>query len=148
MDVSVAVRQLGALAQNSRLEVFRSLIVAGPVGIAAGDLAARLAIAPSALSFHTKELRHAGLIRSETRGRFVVFFAEFDAMRNLMSFLLENCCAGIDASGAALVMSQAAKTAFEQSCQSDATLCCAPARIKAKSATDTPHTTRSKSLTT
>jgi ArsR family transcriptional regulator, arsenate/arsenite/antimonite-responsive transcriptional repressor len=95
MDKTLAVRQLAALAQASRLDVFKSLVVAGADGLAAGELAARLLITPSALSFHTKELRHAGLIRNETRGRFVLFFAEFEAMRGLIAYLLENCCAGV-----------------------------------------------------
>jgi ArsR family transcriptional regulator, arsenate/arsenite/antimonite-responsive transcriptional repressor len=95
MDKTLAVLQLAALAQMSRLDVFKSLVVAGADGLAAGTLAAQLLITPSALSFHTKELRHAGLIRSEARGRFVLFFAEFEAMRGLLAYLLENCCAGV-----------------------------------------------------
>ena len=104
MQIDHAVRQLDALAQQTRLSIFKSLVVAGSQGIGAGELAARTLIAPNALSFHAKELRHAGLIRSETRGRNVIYLAELDAMTALIAYLLENCCVGfhLQASTAAL----------------------------------------------
>lgn len=104
MDIDLAVRQLAALAQQTRLAIFKQLVVAGADGISAGALATRALIAPNALSFHAKELRHAGLIRSDIRGRHVLYFAELDAMNALVAYLLENCCVGFDgqASAAAL----------------------------------------------
>ena len=104
MEISLAVQQLAALAQKTRLAIFKQLVVAGADGMAAGALAARAVIAPNALSFHAKELRHAGLIRSDIRGRNVLYFAELDTMNALVAYLLENCCVGFDvqASAAAL----------------------------------------------
>ena len=124
MEVDLAVRQLGALAQQTRLVIYKNLVVAGSQGIAAGELAMRALIAPSALSFHAKELRHAGLIRSETRGRNVIYLAELDAMTALMAYLLENCCVGFDlqASTAALA------------CANLSAPCCVASEPKAKPA--------------
>ena len=104
MEISLAVQQLAALAQQTRVAIFKQLVVAGADGMAAGALAARAVIAPNALSFHAKELRHAGLIRSDIRGRNVLYFAELDTMNALVAYLLENCCVGFDvqASAAAL----------------------------------------------
>jgi ArsR family transcriptional regulator len=112
MEVDLAVLQLGALAQQTRLVIYKNLVVAGSQGIAAGELAMRALIAPSALSFHAKELRHAGLIRSETRGRNVIYLAELDAMTALIAYLLENCCVGFDlqASTAALACANLSAT--------------------------------------
>ena len=104
MDIDLATRQLGALAQQTRLAIFKFLVVAGTDGIGAGELASRVLIAPNALSFHAKELRHAGLIRSDMRGRNVTYFAEFDAMNTLMAYLLENCCQGFDVHASAAAM--------------------------------------------
>ena len=104
MDIDLATRQLGALAQQTRLAIFKFLVVAGADGIGAGELASRVLIAPNALSFHAKELRHAGLIRSDMRGRNVTYFAEFDAMNVLMAYLLENCCQGFDVHASAAAM--------------------------------------------
>ncbi len=94
MDTKTAVRLLAALAQDSRLEVFRLLVQAGPDGLAAGDIAERLGIPPSTLSFHVKALSHAGLIGSRQASRFVYYFANFEAMTGLLAFLGENCCGG------------------------------------------------------
>jgi DNA-binding transcriptional ArsR family regulator len=89
-----AVKSLGALAQETRLEAFRLLVQAGPDGLAAGDLATRLDISPPALSFHLRGLAHAGLVRSRQDGRFIYYSADYDAMQSLVGFLTENCCAG------------------------------------------------------
>lgn len=94
MDSSLVVRALGALAHDSRLAIFRALVVAGPDGMAAGEIAQRLGLAPSSLSFHLKDLSHADLVRSRQEGRFVIYMANFDAMAALIGFLTENCCAG------------------------------------------------------
>jgi ArsR family transcriptional regulator len=88
------VRALGALAQATRLRLFRALVVAGPDGLAAGALSGALEIAPSALSFHLKELTHAGLIEARQDGRFMIYKARFDEMIALVAFLTENCCQG------------------------------------------------------
>ena len=94
MDASTAVKVLAALAQESRLAIFRTLLQVGPAGLPAGQLAEQLGIAPSSLSFHTKELVHAGLVSSRHEGRFVIYSAHIDGMNQLLSYLTENCCAG------------------------------------------------------
>lgn len=115
MQIDLAVRQLGALAQQTRLAIFKQLVVAGAEGIGAGELATRAMIAPNALSFHAKELRHSDLIRSETHGRNVIYFAEFDSMNALIAYLLENCCVGFDPQASAAALGCA-----------NVTRCCAP----------------------
>src|SRR5262245_18368802 len=93
MESNQAVRSLTALAQESRLAVYRLLVQQGPSGMAAGEIAAVLGLAPATLNFHLKELSHAGLVKSLQQGRFVFYSADFDAMNNLLAFLTENCCA-------------------------------------------------------
>jgi predicted transcriptional regulator len=94
VDTKTAVRSLAALAQDSRLVVFRLLVQAGPEGLPAGDIAERLGIPPSTLSFHVKALSHAGLIQSRPQSRFIYYCANFAAMNGLVAFLGENCCGG------------------------------------------------------
>lgn len=94
MNTNSAVRSLAALAQVSRLEIFRLLVQAGPEGIAAGDIAQRLGIPSSTLSFHVRSLEHARLVESRQEGRFVYYSADFAAMSALVDFLGENCCGG------------------------------------------------------
>jgi DNA-binding transcriptional ArsR family regulator len=94
MNRARAVKSLAALAQETRLEAFRLLVQAGPGGLAAGGLAARLDISPPALSFHLRGLAHAGLVHSRQDGRFIYYSADYDAMRSLVGFLTENCCGG------------------------------------------------------
>jgi DNA-binding transcriptional ArsR family regulator len=89
-----AVQSLGALAQAQRLRAFRALGVAGPEGLTAGKLAETLEISPSALSFHLKELVHAGLASSEALGRYQVYRADFTRMDALLDYLTEHCCQG------------------------------------------------------
>ncbi len=98
MDSNLVVRALGALAHESRLAIFRALVVAGPEGMPAGEIAQQLGLSPSGLSFHLKDLSHAGLVSSEQKGRFVFYSANFDAMNGLLGFLTENCCTGTDCS--------------------------------------------------
>ncbi|KXU94215.1 ArsR family transcriptional regulator [Caballeronia megalochromosomata] len=93
MDSNLVVRALGALAHESRLAIFRTLVVAGPDGMAAGEIAQQVGLAPSSLSFHLKDLSHAGLVSARQEGRFVYYSADFEAMTGLIGFLTENCCA-------------------------------------------------------
>ena len=82
------------MAQEVRLRVFRALVVAGPAGLTPSDLAAQLEVAPNTLSFHLKELSHAGLISQERQGRNLIYRAAFDTMNALLAYLTENCCEG------------------------------------------------------
>lgn len=94
MDQKQAIQALGALAQDHRLSVFRLLVRAGQSGMAAGDIARTIGIAPAALSFHLKELDHAGLIEATREGRFIRYAVNFEQMQSLLVFLTEDCCAG------------------------------------------------------
>jgi DNA-binding transcriptional ArsR family regulator len=91
-DHGNAVAKLAALAQETRLALFRLLVEAGPAGLSAGVIADRVGVAAPTLSFHLKELTHAGLISPVQRGRYVVYSASFDAMNALIGYLTENCC--------------------------------------------------------
>ena len=88
-----AVQLLAALAQGTRLDVFRLLVQQGTSGLAAGEIAEQLNVSPATLSFHLKELAHANLITARQGGRFVFYSANFGAMNRLLAFLTENCCA-------------------------------------------------------
>lgn len=94
MKTKAAVSALAALAQNSRLAVFRALVQAGPAGLAAGRISELTGIPPSSLSFHLKELSHAGMVDAQQAGRFVIYTANFSTMNALVGFLTENCCGG------------------------------------------------------
>jgi ArsR family transcriptional regulator len=94
LSEDLAVTSLAALAQTQRLRAFRALVVAGPDGLTPGVIAEQLEIAPSALSFHLKELLHAGLVSSEARGRNLIYRAEFSRMNALLGYLTEQCCQG------------------------------------------------------
>ncbi len=94
MQTATAVRLLTALAQETRLSIFRLLVEAGTSGIAAGEIARTLGVPNATLSFHLKELAHANLIRSRQESRFIFYAANFDAMNELLAFLTENCCGG------------------------------------------------------
>ncbi len=89
-----AIRALAALAQAQRLRTFRALVVAGSDGLTPSAIAALLDIAPSALSFHLKELSHSGLVTSEQRGRNLIYRAHYAQMNTLLAYLTEHCCAG------------------------------------------------------
>lgn len=94
MESNAVVKALAALAQASRLEVFRSLVVAGEAGLTPGTLSESLGVAANTLSFHLKELLHAGLVTQERSGRNLVYRAEFDCMNAVLSYLTDNCCQG------------------------------------------------------
>ncbi|QSA97520.1 helix-turn-helix transcriptional regulator [Methylococcus sp. EFPC2] len=102
MENKSAVTALAALAQESRLAVFRLLVQAGPEGLSAGKIGEALGIAPSSLSFHMKELTHAGLVSSRQESRYVIYTANFHAMNELIGFLTENCCNGAPCAPGAL----------------------------------------------
>ncbi len=89
-----AVGALSALAQESRLAIFRLLVEAGPEGMAAGRIGERLALAPATLSFHLAHLSRAGLASSRQEGRFVIYSADFRNTNRLVAYLTENCCGG------------------------------------------------------
>jgi ArsR family transcriptional regulator, arsenate/arsenite/antimonite-responsive transcriptional repressor len=88
------VAALAALAQDSRLAIFRVLVRAGPAGLSAGKIGDSTGVAPSSVSFHMKELTHADMVTSRNEGRFVIYTANFATMNALVAFLTENCCEG------------------------------------------------------
>lgn len=94
LDTKPVIAALAALAQESRLAIYRLLVQAGPDGMTPGKIAAELGIPPSSLSFHLKELVHAQLITATQDGRFLLYAANFATVNGLISFLTENCCAG------------------------------------------------------
>ncbi len=94
METLNAVAALAALAQDSRLAIFRLLVQVGPVGMAAGKISEATNIPPSSLSFHLKELTHANMVISRQEGRFVIYEANFSTITALVAFLSENCCGG------------------------------------------------------
>ncbi|WP_029001921.1 ArsR/SmtB family transcription factor [Azohydromonas australica] len=94
MEEKDVVRSLAALAQPVRLQVFRSLVVAGPAGLTPGAMAEALGLPASTLSFHLKELANAGLVSPERDGRNLIYHAAFEHMNALLAYLTENCCQG------------------------------------------------------
>ncbi|WP_211444081.1 ArsR/SmtB family transcription factor [Collimonas humicola] len=94
MKTNSAVAALAALAQDSRLAIFRALVQAGPNGLPAGKISEAIGISPSSLSFHMKELTHADMVTSRHEGRFVIYSANFATMSGLLAFLTDNCCGG------------------------------------------------------
>lgn len=94
MTPATAVTALAALAQEHRLAAFRLLVQAGPDGLPAGEIAARLGLAPSSLSFHLAQLSGAGLVDQRREGRSLIYSAAYGRMDRLVSYLLENCCSG------------------------------------------------------
>ncbi|MDO9315277.1 MAG: helix-turn-helix domain-containing protein [Burkholderiaceae bacterium] len=94
MEETEVVVALAALAQAARLRVFRALVVAGPQGMTPSGLAETLVVPASTLSFHLKELMHAGLISQQRDGRSLIYRAAFDRMNDLMGYLSANCCQG------------------------------------------------------
>jgi DNA-binding transcriptional ArsR family regulator len=94
MEMFLALKRLAALSQQSRLVVFRFLVKLGPEGMAAGDIANALSLLPSTLSAQLTILANAGLVTSRREGRSVIYTADYDAMRDLLAYLLEDCCGG------------------------------------------------------
>jgi DNA-binding transcriptional ArsR family regulator len=119
METRTAVTALGALAQETRLSVFRLLVEAGPEGVPAGAVAEAVEVPAATLSFHLKELSHAGLVTARQEGRFIFYAANFEHMAALMSYLTQNCCKGMPEECLSVV-----ETALGR--------CCGPAQTKRK----------------
>ncbi|MFP0285882.1 ArsR/SmtB family transcription factor [Acinetobacter baumannii] len=96
MNPEQAVTSLSALAQSSRLKIFRLLVVAGDQGCTVGDIGKQLELPSATLSFHLKELSHSGLIEKKQQGRFVNYVANYSQMKSLIAFLSEQCCEGVE----------------------------------------------------
>jgi ArsR family transcriptional regulator, arsenate/arsenite/antimonite-responsive transcriptional repressor len=94
MKKSAVIAALGALAQETRLDVFRLLVQKGPAGLRAGEIGARLGQPSPTMSFHLNQLRFAGLVTSRRESRSIIYSANFKAMNDLLSYLTENCCGG------------------------------------------------------
>lgn len=94
MKTKDVISALAALAQDSRLNVFRLLVRIGPDGLAASKIAEQLNIPPSSLSFHLKELTHASLVIPRQDGRFIIYAVNFQTMNDVMAFLTDSCCGG------------------------------------------------------
>ncbi|HEV8503397.1 MAG TPA: metalloregulator ArsR/SmtB family transcription factor [Casimicrobiaceae bacterium] len=94
MKAAQAVMSLASLAQDTRLAIYRLLVQQGPQGLAAGTIAARLKLPGATLSFHLKELAHAGMVDARQDGRFVFYSANYTQMNALLGYLTENCCSG------------------------------------------------------
>jgi ArsR family transcriptional regulator, arsenate/arsenite/antimonite-responsive transcriptional repressor len=94
MEQIDAVAALAALAQDSRLDVYRLLVQAGPEGLPAGSVASTLGLAPNTLTFHFDRLRQAGLVTVRREGRSMIYAARYDTMNGLIAYLTENCCRG------------------------------------------------------
>jgi DNA-binding transcriptional ArsR family regulator len=94
MNGPQVIEALGALAHEHRLSIFRLLVERGPEGLAAGQIAARVGLVPSSLTFHLQTLQRAGLIAQQRESRQLIYTADFEAMNGLVIYLTENCCAG------------------------------------------------------
>jgi ArsR family transcriptional regulator, arsenate/arsenite/antimonite-responsive transcriptional repressor len=95
MEIKAAVASLAALAQETRLSIFRLLVEAGPEELSAGRIGERLEVPAATLSFHLKELARAGLVSSRQERQFIYYAVDFERMAELMTFLTQNCCQGM-----------------------------------------------------
>ena len=120
MEIKAAAAALAALAQETRLSIYRLLVQAGPDGVSAGRIGETLEVPAATMSFHLKELARAGLVSSRQERQFIYYAVDFERMAELMTFLTQNCCQG---------MPQACLTVVETALGS----CCPP---KAKSKTN------------
>jgi len=119
MEIRTAVTALGALAQETRLAIFRLLVEAGPDGVAAGSIGETLEVPGATLSFHLKELARAGLVSSRQERQFIYYAVDFGRMAELMTYLTQNCCQG---------MPRACLTVVETALGR----CCPPSKLKPK----------------
>ena len=94
MKQAKVIKALAALAQPTRLAIYRLLVAHGPEGMAAGQVAEKLKVSPATLSFHFRTLSHAGLLDSRQEGRFIYYAANFTVMNGMVTYLTENCCGG------------------------------------------------------
>ena len=94
METKAALSALAALAQDTRLSIFRLLVEQGPEGLPAGEIVDRLALPNATASFHLKELTHADLVTPRQAGRFIYYSANYTTMNGLIAYLTENCCKG------------------------------------------------------
>ena len=94
MDKRQALSSFAALSQETRLSIVRALVVAGPEGLAAGVIAERMGVSATNVSFHLKELERSGLISQRRESRSIIYSASYDALSDLVKFLMEDCCAG------------------------------------------------------
>jgi DNA-binding transcriptional ArsR family regulator len=112
MNPKQAVAALGAIAHDHRLAVYRMLVEHGPEGLPAGDIAERLDLPPSSLTFHLQHMLHVGLVTQRRLGRQLIYAADFETMNGLVAYLTENCCGrGADAAACAPVCKPAAAIA-------------------------------------
>ncbi len=95
MEDKDVIRALSALAHEHRLQVFRLLVVAGKTGLTPGAIIEALGIPAATLSFHLKELSHAGLVDTQREGRYLIYHAAFERMTSVLAYLTENCCQGV-----------------------------------------------------
>lgn len=95
MDEKAAVRALGALAQDVRLRIYRAVVGVGPAGMTPGALASELAVPSSTVTFHIKELLHAGLLTQERDGRHLIYRPSIDTMNELLAYLSAHCCQAV-----------------------------------------------------
>lgn len=116
METKNIIAALSALAQESRLAIFRLLVEAGPEGLSVGDIGARLGIANATLSFHLKELNQAGLTVAVPNGRSIIHSANFVTMTGLVTYLTENCCAGATCTSVVDCAPQSANKLKERGC--------------------------------
>lgn len=121
MNRGQALSAFAALSQDTRLSIVRLLVKAGPKGISAGDVADEVGVSASNLSFHLKELQHAGLIEARRDARSIIYSADYTALSDLIGFLMKDCCGGRPEI-CAPVMHEAT--------------CCPPAKSKAKKRAD------------
>ena len=94
MDINAAIEALEALAHETRLEVFRLLVKAGPEGLSAGDIAERLDARQNTMSSHLSKLHRAGIVTKQRDGRHIIYRADFDAVSGLILYLMDDCCGG------------------------------------------------------
>ena len=109
MELSEAAEALSALAQESRLSIYRLLVEAGPQGLSAGRIGEALQLPPATLSFHLSHLTRAGLAQSRQEGRFVFYSADFQNMNALVGYLTENCCGGRSCAPTAAILAKKGK---------------------------------------
>ncbi len=94
MDERQARTAFGALSQETRLRIVRLLVQAGPDGMAAGAIAEAVAVSPSNVSFHLKDLEHAGMVVPRREARSIIYSADYTGLSDLIAFLMKDCCAG------------------------------------------------------